>query len=141
MALWQPYGHRVANSLGWGARWEPGCPQLQEHRAGTSLTTELVLHAGQQFPERWLRPLGSGRAQPPSWGWTVLQVSPMVLGQVGTYLTGTAAWEEGGEQPVAQSWWRGLSCLAVRAARGSPRVAVEQGAVGLMRTEHSGLWL
>lgn len=64
-----------------------------------------------------------------------------VPGAGGDLPEGDSSLEGSGEQPVTQGWWRGLSCLPVGAAGGSCRVAMEQGAVGLMHTKWGGLWL
>lgn len=127
----------------WPTAWgggPGGSPQLQEHRAGTSPTTEPVLCASSS----------SQRGGSVPW---VLGAHSSLLGldcpsgeshgprASGDLPEGDSSLERRGKQPTAQSWWRGLSCLAVRAAGGSPRVAVERGAVGLMHTGHSGLWL
>lgn len=129
-----------ASSPGWGARREPGCPQLQEHRAGASPTAEPVLCAGSgcrgdgSVPRCWERTASlrgldcpSGESHGP--------------GTSGDLPEGDSSLGGKGEQPVARSWWRGLSSLPIGAAGGSPRMAMEQGAVRLMHTERGGLWL
>lgn len=76
--------------------------------------------------------------QPPSWGWSVPQVSVLDLGQVWTYLRGTSAWEEAGSSQLLCAG-EGPSACPLGLLGALPVCGC--GAVGLMHAALGGLWL